>query len=293
MRDDLKHGLMRLRSRPGLMLAAALMLGLGIGLTTAMFTVVDALVLRPVPFHDAARLTRVDDVDQPRRPNHRGASRARGVARRSRVRRRRRGDDREVDRGNRRWSNREGQRAWSRPECSRCSARDRSAGARSTPPRDARGATIASCCRRTCGDRLSAAILIWSAGGSRSTAQRRSSSESCPANSVFPSGTRWCGKPLDFAAPPPAAGGRRCRRPSCGWRRAFLRKRRDADRDGRGAPPADATPSLRNMQATAASAGGRNPGVLRPARDPASGRRCRAGVPGVVRATRAACCWRG
>ena len=38
------------------MLAAAAMLGLGIGLTTAMFTVVDALILRPVPFHDADRL---------------------------------------------------------------------------------------------------------------------------------------------------------------------------------------------------------------------------------------------
>jgi predicted permease len=41
------------------MLAAAAMLALGIGLTTAMFTVVDALILRPVPFRDAARLTRV------------------------------------------------------------------------------------------------------------------------------------------------------------------------------------------------------------------------------------------
>jgi predicted permease len=54
--DDLSHACRRLRSRPGMMIAAAAMLGLGIGLTTAMFTVVDALILRPVPFHDADRL---------------------------------------------------------------------------------------------------------------------------------------------------------------------------------------------------------------------------------------------
>src|SRR5688500_611688 len=54
--DDIRHALRRLRSRPGVMLAAAVMLGLGIGLTTAMFTVVDALILRPVPFRDPDRL---------------------------------------------------------------------------------------------------------------------------------------------------------------------------------------------------------------------------------------------
>ncbi|MDP3720191.1 MAG: ABC transporter permease [Acidobacteriota bacterium] len=45
---------MRLRSllaRPGFALAAVGMLALGIGITTAMFTIVDALLLRPVPFH--------------------------------------------------------------------------------------------------------------------------------------------------------------------------------------------------------------------------------------------------
>ena len=54
--DDIRHALRRLRSRPGVMLAAAVMLGLGIGLTTAMFTVVDALILRPVPFRDPDRI---------------------------------------------------------------------------------------------------------------------------------------------------------------------------------------------------------------------------------------------
>lgn len=57
--DDLRHAVRRLRSRPAMMLAAAAMLGLGIGLTTAMFTVVDALIVRPVPFKDPDRLARV------------------------------------------------------------------------------------------------------------------------------------------------------------------------------------------------------------------------------------------
>ena len=55
MLDDFRHAYRRLRSRPALMLAAAAMLALGIGLTTAMFTIVDALILRPVPFTDADR----------------------------------------------------------------------------------------------------------------------------------------------------------------------------------------------------------------------------------------------
>jgi hypothetical protein len=32
------------------------MLGLGIGITTAMFTIVDALIIRPVPFHEPHEL---------------------------------------------------------------------------------------------------------------------------------------------------------------------------------------------------------------------------------------------
>lgn len=57
--DDARHALRRLRSNPATVLASALMLGLAIGLTTAMFTLVDALLLRPVPFPDADRLARL------------------------------------------------------------------------------------------------------------------------------------------------------------------------------------------------------------------------------------------
>jgi putative ABC transport system permease protein len=57
--QDVRHALRRLRSRPVTSLAAIGMLGLGIGITTAMFTIVDALLLRPVPFRDADRLAQV------------------------------------------------------------------------------------------------------------------------------------------------------------------------------------------------------------------------------------------
>jgi putative ABC transport system permease protein len=57
--DDLRHGWRRLRAHPDVTLAAAGMLALGIGLTTAMFTVVDALILRPVPFRNADRLLNI------------------------------------------------------------------------------------------------------------------------------------------------------------------------------------------------------------------------------------------
>ncbi|HEY6357985.1 MAG TPA: ABC transporter permease, partial [Vicinamibacterales bacterium] len=56
--DDIQHGLRRLRATPSTALTAAGMLALGIGLATAMFTLVDALVLRPAPFRDPNRLMR-------------------------------------------------------------------------------------------------------------------------------------------------------------------------------------------------------------------------------------------
>jgi predicted permease len=57
--DDLAHGYRRLRARPATALTAATMLALGIGLATSMFTLVDALVLRPAPFRDPDRLARL------------------------------------------------------------------------------------------------------------------------------------------------------------------------------------------------------------------------------------------
>ena len=44
---------------PGLRLAGIVILGLGIGVNTAIFTVVNAVVLRPLPFADADRIMRL------------------------------------------------------------------------------------------------------------------------------------------------------------------------------------------------------------------------------------------
>lgn len=59
MRHDLWFALRRLRLRPLHSLVVALTLGLGIGAALAVFAVVDAVLLRPLPYADASRLVRV------------------------------------------------------------------------------------------------------------------------------------------------------------------------------------------------------------------------------------------
>ena len=56
--DDLRHAWKRLASRPAAALLCAMLLALASGLSTAMFSVVDALLLQPVPFRDAERLVK-------------------------------------------------------------------------------------------------------------------------------------------------------------------------------------------------------------------------------------------
>ncbi|MBP7621028.1 MAG: ABC transporter permease [Gemmatimonadales bacterium] len=54
--QDLVYAFRVLRRHPTVFVGAVAMLGLGIGLTTAMFTLVDTLILRPVPFRDPDQL---------------------------------------------------------------------------------------------------------------------------------------------------------------------------------------------------------------------------------------------
>jgi putative ABC transport system permease protein len=56
---DIGRAARRLRSHPSTLALSIAMLALGIGVSTAMFTVLDALMLHPVPFRDAGRLTSV------------------------------------------------------------------------------------------------------------------------------------------------------------------------------------------------------------------------------------------
>ncbi|QNI30232.1 ABC transporter permease [Alloacidobacterium dinghuense] len=61
---DLRFSLRVLFKNPGFALAAILILALGIGANTAMFTVASALLLRPFPYHDPQQLVSVESKDK-------------------------------------------------------------------------------------------------------------------------------------------------------------------------------------------------------------------------------------
>lgn len=62
---DLRHALHSLRAQPGLCLTAVLTLMLGIGALTAIFTVYDAVLLKPLPFAQVDRIVRITRVQPP------------------------------------------------------------------------------------------------------------------------------------------------------------------------------------------------------------------------------------
>jgi len=62
--NDFRYAVRILHRRPGASLAAAAMLAVAIGVTTAMFTLVDALILRPAPFRMPEDLARVRMRDE-------------------------------------------------------------------------------------------------------------------------------------------------------------------------------------------------------------------------------------
>jgi putative ABC transport system permease protein len=64
--SDFKHGLRVLLKNPAYTAAAILVLALGIGANTAIFSVVNAVLLRPLPFRDPARLMQVWHVPPPK-----------------------------------------------------------------------------------------------------------------------------------------------------------------------------------------------------------------------------------
>ena len=59
LRDDVKFALRQLRSSPAFTLVAAITLALGIGANSAIFALVDATLLRPLPFREPERLVMV------------------------------------------------------------------------------------------------------------------------------------------------------------------------------------------------------------------------------------------
>src|ERR1700730_10643309 len=56
---DIRHGLRTLRRSPGFTLTAIVTLALGIGATTAVFSLADAMLWRPIPLHNLDRLVMV------------------------------------------------------------------------------------------------------------------------------------------------------------------------------------------------------------------------------------------
>ena len=61
--QDVKYGLRMLRKSPGFTVVAVLTLALGIGATTAIFTVIDAVLLHPIEVKNINSLVDISTVD--------------------------------------------------------------------------------------------------------------------------------------------------------------------------------------------------------------------------------------
>ena len=87
MHFELRYGVRQLLRSPGFTLVAILGLALGIGANVALFSVINSVFLRPLPYRDPGRLVRLSSTDEVHNLTRVGFSypRYRAVAQRQRV----------------------------------------------------------------------------------------------------------------------------------------------------------------------------------------------------------------
>jgi predicted permease len=83
--QDLRYALRSLRNQPGFALIAILALGCAIGLNTSLFTVFNAIAIRPWPVHDPSRMVNVFALDDHHRPSGFSLAEVRYLASHSRT----------------------------------------------------------------------------------------------------------------------------------------------------------------------------------------------------------------
>src|SRR5690348_3530306 len=68
MRTDLHYAIRNFLKRPGFSAIVVITLALGMGANTAIFTIANAFLIRPLPFRESSRLVAISDLQPPHSP---------------------------------------------------------------------------------------------------------------------------------------------------------------------------------------------------------------------------------
>ena len=83
---DIRYATRLLRKNPGFAAVAVFTLAIGIGANTAIFSITDAVLLRPLPYRDSSRLVRIWQSEPKMGEGHMGAAPPEFAAYRDRTR---------------------------------------------------------------------------------------------------------------------------------------------------------------------------------------------------------------